>query len=387
MKGDGDGDTISKDGASINLSNKTCPNDDLNLVGAEQQVEIKSADKWALVTTKNGGAPLPVRGIEGCFSPNGFQLLQDMREEGEIDEAEEVEEDGSEVEEEEVNLEESVESAVGEGQVAGTQEAHNKVKMLADSIEDDERNAGAMATKKQSSSLWGRGRGSKRPIVNSRGLAHAFPIVLNAETADGTMWKNGPDDYGDKFLACSTWHQIRQRKDNLQWSKLVWFSQGVFHYAFITWLAFRDRLATGHRTSRWGQPQCCMFCGEPDETREHLYFACPYTYTLWLQVVDKRSEQVEMLLPPLCLLGLSLVSPGNFTDLGCRLRLLRKHLRKESQKRGSQRLCSDYYDQDGETRSVVAHHPRPSATSYSAKPIANNFKLLNIIELPEVAAK
>ncbi|KAF2608793.1 hypothetical protein F2Q68_00043562 [Brassica cretica] len=29
-----------------------------------------------------------------------------------------------------------------------------------------------------------------------------------------------------------------------------------------------------------------------------------------------------MLLPPLCLLGLSLVSSGNFTDLDCRLRLL-----------------------------------------------------------------
>ncbi|WZZ79235.1 hypothetical protein YC2023_099807 [Brassica napus] len=44
-----------------------------------------------------------------------------------------------------------------------------------------------------------------------------------------------------------------------------------------------------------------------------------------------RSEQVEMLLPPLCLLGLSLVSPGvavNFTDLGCRPRLLHKHMRK-----------------------------------------------------------
>ncbi|KAF3547628.1 hypothetical protein DY000_02002678 [Brassica cretica] len=37
--------------------------------------------------------------------------------------------------------------------------------------------------------------------------------------------------------------------------------------------------------------------------------------------------------------------------------------------------------------SVVAHHPLPSASSYSAKPIANNFKLLNVIELPEVAAK
>ena len=30
---------------------------------------------------------------------------------------------------------------------------------------------------------------------------------------------------------------------------------------------------------------CCMFCGEPDETRDHLFFACPYTYTLWLQVI------------------------------------------------------------------------------------------------------
>ncbi|XP_009137083.1 uncharacterized protein LOC103861131 [Brassica rapa] len=95
----------------------------------------------------------------------------------------------------------------------------------------------------------------------------------------------GINNYSNWFIASSTWHQIRQRKENLQWSKLVWFSQGVPRYAFITWLAFRDRLATGHRTSRWGQPQCCLFCGEPDETREHLFFACPYTYTLWLKVM------------------------------------------------------------------------------------------------------
>ncbi|KAF2539832.1 hypothetical protein F2Q68_00019833 [Brassica cretica] len=67
-----------------------------------------------------------------------------------------------------------------------------------------------------------------------------------------------------------------------------------------------------------------------------------------------------MLLPPLCLLGLSLVSPGNFTNLGCRLHLLRKHLRKSTRddfinngnprSGGSQRLCSDYYDQDRESR-------------------------------------
>ncbi|XP_018473792.1 uncharacterized protein LOC108845018 [Raphanus sativus] len=34
-----------------------------------------------------------------------------------------------------------------------------------------------------------------------------------------------------------------------------------------------------------GLVQICPFCGERDETRDHLFFACPYTYTLWLQVL------------------------------------------------------------------------------------------------------
>ncbi|XP_033134262.1 uncharacterized protein LOC117127725 [Brassica rapa] len=79
--------------------------------------------------------------------------------------------------------------------------------------------------------------------------------------------------------------QIHQLRWRFQWSKIVWFSQGVPRYAFITWLAIRDRLSTGHRTSQWGQPQRCLYCGEPDETRDHLFFACPFTFTLWLKVV------------------------------------------------------------------------------------------------------
>ena len=61
--------------------------------------------------------------------------------------------------------------------------------------------------------------------------------------------------------------------------------QGVPRFAFITWLAVKDRLATGHRSRRWSQPQHCLYCGEPDETRDHLFFACPYTFTLWLKMV------------------------------------------------------------------------------------------------------
>ena len=29
--------------------------------------------------------------------------------------------------------------------------------------------------------------------------------------------------------------------------------------------------------------QACLFCGEPEDTRDNLYFACPYTF--WIEVV------------------------------------------------------------------------------------------------------
>lgn len=61
----------------------------------------------------------------------------------------------------------------------------------------------------------------------------------------------------------------------------MWFFQAVPHQAFVTWLAFHDRLVTGARCRAWGINQPCTLCGKPNETREHLFFACPYSFTVW----------------------------------------------------------------------------------------------------------
>ena len=37
----------------------------------------------------------------------------------------------------------------------------------------------------------------------------------------------------------------------------------------------------------WNVEQSCVFCGEKDETRDHMYFACPYMYTVWLRIVGR----------------------------------------------------------------------------------------------------
>ena len=123
------------------------------------------------------------------------------------------------------------------------------------------------------------------PWLCGRFLLVLSQVCLSAGVKDGVLWKLGPDDYGDTFSSSATWKQIRQQQDTVQWTKLVWFTQGVPRFAFITWLAFKYRLATGQRTRKWGLLQGCLFCGQPEESRDHLYFACPYTYTLWLQVV------------------------------------------------------------------------------------------------------
>ena len=98
---------------------------------------------------------------------------------------------------------------------------------------------------------------------------------------DIVLWKHGSDDYRDHYSAASTWEQVRSRRPTVEWSRVIWFTQGVPRFSFITWLAVKNRLSTGDRMRQWGMVQSCELCGERDETRDHLFFACPYSYTVW----------------------------------------------------------------------------------------------------------
>ena len=62
---------------------------------------------------------------------------------------------------------------------------------------------------------------------------------------------------------------------------IVWFTQGVPRHAFIVWLIFKDRLSIRVRMRQWGITQGCMLCGEPEESMDNLFFACPFTFTVW----------------------------------------------------------------------------------------------------------
>jgi sensor domain CHASE-containing protein len=52
---------------------------------------------------------------------------------------------------------------------------------------------------------------------------------------------------GKKNFVCSkTWEVIREKKQVVLWSKLVWFPLAIPKQAFILWLAMKDMLITGY---------------------------------------------------------------------------------------------------------------------------------------------
>lgn len=124
-----------------------------------------------------------------------------------------------------------------------------------------------------------------RSVQSTLSQVKEFPVTLLHNEDDAVLWKKGDNDYRKEFSAYSTWESIRTRHTTVHWFNLIWFKQGVPRFAFKTWLAVKDRLSTGVRMRAWGIRQGCTLCGEPEEYRDHLYFACPYTYGLWLQVI------------------------------------------------------------------------------------------------------
>ncbi|KAL0886690.1 LOW QUALITY PROTEIN: hypothetical protein Bca101_010673 [Brassica carinata] len=110
----------------------------------------------------------------------------------------------------------------------------------------------------------------------------------NVDTGeDQHMWKHGEDVYKDDFSAKKTWEQIRSTRNIVDWHTTLWFPQAIPRASFITWIAIRNRLPTGDRISMWGESHSCFLCREPLETRDHLFFACPFSYTVWTILCSK----------------------------------------------------------------------------------------------------
>ncbi|PWA90686.1 hypothetical protein CTI12_AA097900 [Artemisia annua] len=104
---------------------------------------------------------------------------------------------------------------------------------------------------------------------------------------DFFLWRQKDDTYSDRFQSKETWQILRASLPTWDSHRGIWFSFATPKFAFMTWLAAKNRLATGERMECWNINVHigCSFCAEPRETREHLFFDSLYSRQIWEALV------------------------------------------------------------------------------------------------------
>ena len=97
------------------------------------------------------------------------------------------------------------------------------------------------------------------------------------DTDDKVFWN------GDGKMSIGTiWDSLRRRSTAKDWLPLLWHKFHIPACSFIAWLACRERLPTKDRMEHFQlniDPKC-LLCHSCNETTEHLFASCPYTYII-----------------------------------------------------------------------------------------------------------
>ncbi|XP_039064928.1 uncharacterized protein LOC120210227 [Hibiscus syriacus] len=79
------------------------------------------------------------------------------------------------------------------------------------------------------------------------------------------------------------WDHIRERRDKVDWHKLIWFPAHVPKFSIVAWMVILDRLPTKDMLARFGiqVDHICGLCGVELESRNHLFLECSFAREVW----------------------------------------------------------------------------------------------------------
>jgi hypothetical protein len=105
----------------------------------------------------------------------------------------------------------------------------------------------------------------------------------NQDVEDRHVWclsSNG------EFTISSLWNELRIQYPKVAWHRSIWFPGHIPKCSLISWLAIHNRLYTGDILVLFGtiSVSCCSFCSGV-ESHDHLFFNCPFTSQVWLEVL------------------------------------------------------------------------------------------------------
>ena len=84
-------------------------------------------------------------------------------------------------------------------------------------------------------------------------------------------------------------------KESVPWFQTVWNKSGMPRHSFLSWLFVLDRCPTRDRIIGWGltTSPVCLLCNHSNESRNHLFFECDYTWAIWSELIRRCGIQGE----------------------------------------------------------------------------------------------
>lgn len=96
-------------------------------------------------------------------------------------------------------------------------------------------------------------------------------------------------DSNNTYFSSKTWEVLRPMGTRQASAKHIWFSVATLNHAFHMWVTDLNRLPTRNIMSVWRMQvpsSCCSWYIHP-ESRDHLMLSCPYSLTIWSEIIHK----------------------------------------------------------------------------------------------------
>ncbi|CAH9083664.1 unnamed protein product [Cuscuta europaea] len=111
-------------------------------------------------------------------------------------------------------------------------------------------------------------------------------IVSKFSSLDQALTFLGKCSHNGKLSSSKVYDLLRIKGTIHPWMSFIWKSYIPPKFSFITWLAFRGRLATYDSLGFLDVINICPFCKGGPETVSHLYFECSFTGQVWNMIRD-----------------------------------------------------------------------------------------------------
>ncbi|GJT82364.1 putative non-LTR retroelement reverse transcriptase [Tanacetum coccineum] len=125
-----------------------------------------------------------------------------------------------------------------------------------------------------------RGRIHRNALLNQ--VEHEI-LMLKEQRVHGQedefLWRLTDDNYSDRFRSKETWQILRGSCPAWDCHRGIWFPFATPKFAFLSWLAAKNRLVTGEKMECWNinVQVGCSFCAEPRETHGNICSSIVYT--------------------------------------------------------------------------------------------------------------